>query len=486
MRHLFVVENLDDWKIKLPGVDVILAKDYLTAEEFTHSEGIRTYNLCRSYKYQSIGYYVSLLAEARSHRPVPSVATIQDMKSRSILKIASDNLDELIQRSLENIRADEFKLSIYFGRNMANRYEKLCKELERIYHAPMLRAHFVKNGKWTLRKIAPIGLKDVPDNHLPFIVGSAGEYFRKRYAQVSLRKSRFSLAILANPEEELAPSNERALAKFEKAAEELEISCEFVTKNDFARLGEFDGLFIRETTGVNHHTYRFAQKAQALDLVVIDDPMSILRCTNKVYLMELLHKHKIPSPKTTLVHRGNIEQIPFKLDYPCILKQPDSSFSQGVIKVDDPGSCFEKALELLEHSELIIAQDFMPTEFDWRVGVLDGKPLYVCRYFMAKKHWQIYKRSGAGKLATGDCDTLALDQAPEALIKLAVRTAKLIGNGLYGLDIKQVGSRFVVIEVNDNPNIDAGVEDLITKDGLYMHIMKYFLDNMMAKTERRG
>jgi MFS family permease len=80
------------------------------------------------------------------------------MKSRSILKIASDNLDELIQRSLENIRTDEFKLSIYFGKNMANRYEKLCKELERIYHAPMLRAHFVKNGKWTLRKISPIGL----------------------------------------------------------------------------------------------------------------------------------------------------------------------------------------------------------------------------------------------------------------------------------------------------------------------------------------
>jgi glutathione synthase/RimK-type ligase-like ATP-grasp enzyme len=485
MRNLFVVETMDDWNISLPGVEVVLAKDYLTEEKFFNLESIRTYNLCKSYKYQSIGYYVSLLAEARGHKPVPSVATIQDLKSKSILKIASENLDELIQKSLEKIRSDEFRLSIYFGRNMANRYEKLCRELEKIYHAPLLQAYFVKNGKWTLKRIVPIGLRDVPNNHLPFIVGSADEYFGKRYATVSLRKSRFSLAILANPEEEFAPSNERALKKFEASANKFQISTELVTKNDYSRIGEFDGLFIRETTHVNHHTYRFAQKAHALDLVTIDDPISILRCTNKVYLHEILQAHGIPAPKTTLLHRGNLHTLEHRLEYPCILKQPDSSFSQGVVKADNADEFIERASELLENSELVIAQEFIPTDFDWRVGVIGGRALWVCRYFMAKKHWQIYKRSGTGKVASGNCETLSVDDAPPELIKLALRTAKLIGDGLYGLDIKQIGKKFYVIEVNDNPNIDAGAEDLVAKDQIYDFIMGHFLEKMLAKTERR-
>jgi glutathione synthase/RimK-type ligase-like ATP-grasp enzyme len=156
-----------------------------------------------------------------------------------------------------------------------------------------------------------------------------------------------------------------------------------------------------------------------------------------------------------------------------------------VVKANNPADFFDQASQLLERSELIIAQDFMPTEFDWRVGVLDGKILYVCRYFMAKKHWQIYKRNGTGKVAAGDSDTIPSELAPPQLLKLAVKTAKLIGNGLYGLDIKQKGKRFVVIEVNDNPNIDAGVEDGVPKDELYRQIMKHFLDKMLAKTERR-
>ena len=46
-------------------------------------------------------------------------------------------------------------------------------------------------------------------------------------------------------------------------------------------------------------------------------------------------------------------------------------------------------------------------------------------------------------------------------------TANLIGDGLYGVDLKQAGDKVVVIEVNDNPNIDCGVEDVYLGDDLY-------------------
>ena len=35
-----------------------------------------------------------------------------------------------------------------------------------------------------------------------------------------------------------------------------------------------------------------------------------------------------------------------------------------------------------------------------------------------------------------------------------------------------------MIEVNDNPNIDAGVEDAILRDELYNRIMEVFLDRI--------
>jgi glutathione synthase/RimK-type ligase-like ATP-grasp enzyme len=57
---------------------------------------------------------------------------------------------------------------------------------------------------------------------------------------------------------------------------------------------------------------------------------------------------------------------------------------------------------LLEKSELIIAQEFLPTAFDWRVGIFDRQPLFACRYYMAKRHWQILRRDPAGlKTAEG-------------------------------------------------------------------------------------
>ncbi len=104
---------------------------------------------------------------------------------------------------------------------------------------------------------------------------------------------------------------------------------QFITRADIGRLAEFDALFIRDTTFINHYTYRFSRRAFAKGLVVIDEPDSILKCNNKVYLAELLAQHNIRTPKTLLVHRENISQVVRDLGLPCMLKQPDSSFSRG-------------------------------------------------------------------------------------------------------------------------------------------------------------
>ena len=484
MSTLIVVNNPAKWPLDIPGVRVVSAKSYLTEPEFAQAAGAKVFNLCRHYAYQSMGYYVSLLAEARGQRPMPDIATIMNLRSLSMPRGMAADVEEEIQKSLAPLKSNEFTLSIYFGRNMANRYERLALTLFNLFPAPFLRAAFKREESgWVMAGIGTISLGEVPDSHKPFIVQSATEYLqRKRHHKPRRSKSRYELAILFDAEEKHSPSCPRAIKRFSDACWDLGINTELIDRNDYGRLAEFDALFIRQTTAVNHHTYRFARRAQNLGLVVMDDPRSILRCTNKVYLAELLDRYDVAIPKTLIVHRGNAHEVEAVCGFPCVLKAPDSSFSAGVIKVADGEELHRALAKFFDGSDLVVAQEFCPTDFDWRVGVLDGRPLYVCRYHMAKSHWQVIQRDASGKTAAeGAVDTLSVAEAPADIVRAAVRAANLIGDGFYGVDLKRIGRRAVVIEVNDNPNVDAGNEDKILKDALYREIMGLMLRRIIAR-----
>ncbi len=484
MSILIVVDNPRDWPLDIPGVGVVPARTYLTDPAYGEGRSVKVFNLCRSYRYQSLGYYVSLLAEARGHKPLPRVNTMEDLQSQNLVRLLTENLDEQVQKSLAPIKSDAFELSIYFGRNMASRHAALSHQLFSLLQAPLLRAHFERHrDQWHLRSVRAIAASDIPPPHQDFVVEAATAYFMGRRRRTHKRPApRFDLAILHDPDNTESPSNTRALQKFEKAAEDVGLDVEFITRGDLARLPEFDALFIRDTTFANHYTYRFSRRATAEGLVVIDDPESILKCNNKVYLAELLTRHNIPAPRTLMVHHDNVGQIVSSLGLPCVLKQPDSSFSVGVVKVEAESELAAKVGALLQKSELIVAQEWLPTEFDWRVGILDRRPLFVCKYFMAAGHWQIVKReAGRTGYEEGPVEAVAVAEAPEDVVKIALKAANLIGDGLYGVDVKQIGNRCYVIEVNDNPNVDAGNEDSVLKDALYREIMGSFVRRIEAR-----
>lgn len=478
MSNLIIVSNSQHWSLKIPDVSVVSAKEYLTNPAYGGHLHARVYNLCKSYHYQSIGYYVSLLAEARGHKPLPQINAIEDIQSPGLVRLLTENLDELIQKSLASIKLEQFELSIYFGRNVAKHYDQLSRQLFNLVRAPLLRAYFARrDGEWHIRSIKTIAANDILPQHQDFVVNAATDYFSKRKSWLHpLNAPRYDLAILHDPANPEPPSNAKAMKNFEKAAGNLGMHVEFLTRADLSRLPEFDALFIRDTTFVNHYTYRFSRHAAAEGLTVIDDPNSILKCNNKVYLAELMIRHHIPIPKTILVHKDNLEQIIPMLALPCVLKQPDSSFSLGVVKVASETEFRQKIKELLNKSELVVAQEYLPTAFDWRVGILDRKPLFVCKYFMAPGHWQIIKHGeNARDYVEGLTQAVAVEDAPSKVVKTALKAANLIGDGFYGVDLKQVGRYCYIIEINDNPNVDAGNEDGILKDALYQHIMAVFL-----------
>ena len=476
MKKIVVINDACLLAPVVSDLEIVTPAKYLFSREYATLKNVRLFNLSAEYRYQSRGYYVSLLAEARGHKPIPSIKNIQDLKTPEIVKIISDELNSLIQKSLGKLKSREFTLSVYFGRNVAHQYDKLASELHSLFPVPLFRVNFIRKTEWQLQTIKAIGFNEVPESHIPTFQQAATAYFNKKRYRGKTSRPAYDLAILVNREESSPPSNERALSRFMEAAEKEGIVPELISHKDYNRIGEYDALFIRETTSVNHASYRFARRAQSEGMVVIDDPDSILRCSNKVYLAELLSLARIPVPKTVIISSEMESAAP---ELPCVLKLPDSSFSQGVVKVETEEEFIAQVKQMLKSSDLIIGQEFLPSPYDWRIGFLDNQPLFACKYFMARNHWQIYNWNNKNKNdQSGDAETVQLGDVPGFVLETAARAAKLVGTGLYGVDVKEIGGKAYIMEINDNPNIDAGIEDKMAGDGLYLQIIRYIISKL--------
>lgn len=395
MDTLFVVSRDSDCPSDVSGGRVISEDAYLSDPEYRRCPGFKVFNLCSSYDYQSRGYYVSLLAEARGHHPVPDIKAIECMCAPPTQNITLDNFVEQ-----------------------------------------------TPNG--------------------------------------DTRAKRPRIAILLTPDQPPYPSSAPAIQKFIAAADRLGMDAEIITMADVHRLHEFDGLFIRDTTRIHHYTYDIARQAASAGMVVIDDPDSILRCTNKAFLAEMFLRHGVPTPRTMLIHAGNVADVIPTLGLPCVLKRPDGAFSSGVVRVNTEQELYAKVQSLLDYSAIVVGQEYLPTAFDWRVGVLEGRAIFACKYYMAAGHWQIIKYRGDAMTCEGAAEACAIGEVPDMVIKRALQAAKLIGNGLYGVDLKQIGDRVYVIEINDNPNVDVGNEDSVLKDALYRDVMGVFRKRIEA------
>jgi hypothetical protein len=156
------------------------------------------------------------------------------------------------------------------------------------------------------------------------------------------------------------------------------------------------------------------------------------------------------------------------------------SFSKGVFKVANRSELEAKLTDLFEHSALVLAQEYMYTEYDWRVGVLNGRAIYACRYLMARNHWQIYNHD-AKRFFSGGFETLPTFELPKAVLDAALKACKTVAKGLYGVDVKEHQGKAYVLEVNDNPSIDHKVEDGYLGDELYMIIMDEFKQRLEAR-----
>lgn len=485
MKDLIVlVDKLEDWKPFHPTDQIVEAKDYLFNDIYASPKRHYVLNLCHNLKYLSLGYYCSLIGETRAQKVLPSVKTINDLGRKSIYGISLEDFQDYLDEEnlageLDNRGRDEIKLRIFFGRTHDRPLKKLAAKIFHHFPCPLLEVELYKKKEWKIDGIRTIGIRDLDSTDQSFFAESLDRFSAKIWRTPKNRKFyKYDLAILVNPDEKLPPSNAKALEKFMDACSGHNVYAELIKKSDYTRLPEFDGLFIRETTAINNHTYKFAKKAEDEGMVVVDDAHSILRCTNKIFLANLLRRQNIKAPDTHFVSDAKDETLSLlesSLGYPVVLKIPDGSFSLGVKLARDRDSLEKVLREMLSKTSLVLAQRFLYTEFDWRIGILDGKPLYACKYYMSQGHWQIYNHDRNDDDFSGDFETLSVKDVPENVVKAALKSSKLIGKGLYGVDLKERDGEVYIVEVNDNPNIDHGVEDKVLGDKMYEELVSHFV-----------
>ncbi len=523
-------EPLTPASLESPSASFLhLAADrYLEGDEFSLAEGTLVVNLCRSYGYLSRGYYVSLIAEARHQRVLPPLEAVEGandpftyfralqeagvrtvgyrlVPGRRLLPrrfALGDHSADLVESEepaaggeevgvaaggiggttlhLATSDAPWLDVTSAFGYVRDRRFRRISAAIYRVYPFPLLRFRVFGGAEgWRLGRIQPLSVTQASGEELLLLAERLSRGRTALAARGAPPPRHHRLAVLYDPDDPTAPSDPETLDKLARVAARKGLLVERIGKGDLSRLPVYDALFIRTVTALNHVSFTFAQTAASLGMPVIDDPASIIKCSNKIFLYELFRKHGLPIPETTVLSSRNWQREVGPLGWPVVLKVPDGTFSLAVKLARSEEELAALAKELFKTTPLLLAQRFTPSDFDWRIGLLEGQPIWAARYHMATGHWQIARRAGS-ITRYGRVEAVPLGEVPPAVVELSVACAGLIGDGLYGVDLKETESGPVLIEINDNPNLEAGVEDGAEGDRPYEAIVDAFLRRIEA------
>jgi glutathione synthase/RimK-type ligase-like ATP-grasp enzyme len=254
-----------------------------------------------------------------------------------------------------------------------------------------------------------------------------------------------------------------SVIRFRDVAESMGHSIEFIFPIDIKKIPKLDALFIRARTDPMNSSYTAAVVADLHGKPVIDDPRSIQVCSDKVNMYHHLMKAGVSIPETRFLSKkditeGTIETLFREMGNPLVLKEPSTSFSVRVEKVEDTASFTRVAKRFMKLSDWVVVERFIESTFDWRIGVLDGEPLYACKYILPTESFKI-QASVDGQLVYCTVESIPRGSVPPEVMRTGLEAAKAIGQGLYGVDIKETDDGIFVIEVNDNPSLEGGEDD---------------------------
>jgi glutathione synthase/RimK-type ligase-like ATP-grasp enzyme len=203
-----------------------------------------------------------------------------------------------------------------------------------------------------------------------------------------------------------------------------------------------------------------AKMAALHNIPVIDDPTSIQICADKINMYYHLMKNHVTIPRTEFLSRKDItevrgQQLLDEWGTPLVLKEPSTCFSARVEKSKDAKEFVHIGRRFSHMSDWIVAQEFIRSCYDWRIGVLGGQLLYACKYIIPKDSFKIQAQV-EGHLVYCHTESVPMEKIPTEVLETGLKAGRSIGNGLYGVDLKECEGKVYVIEVNDNPSLESG------------------------------
>jgi glutathione synthase/RimK-type ligase-like ATP-grasp enzyme len=254
-----------------------------------------------------------------------------------------------------------------------------------------------------------------------------------------------------------------ALLRIRDTAERMGHSLSFIFPVDIKRIARLDGLFIRSRTDPMNISFVAAKMAEFHGIPVIDDPDSIQICSDKINMYLHMMQREVPIPETLFLDKKEITSTHLtavldRLGTPVIVKEPSTSFSARVEKVETVTDFLRIARRFIKLSDWIVAQAFVESQFDWRVGILNGEVLYACKYIIPTESFKI-QATVNGHIVYCAVKSVPYERVPSHIVDVAVQAARAVGPGLYGVDIKEKDEQVYVIEVNDNPSLESGEDE---------------------------
>jgi hypothetical protein len=279
-RVLVVVSDAAD-RVDFPQDGVVFADEYLAGPPGYAERDTVVVNLCRSYRYRTKGYYVSLLADARGQQVLPAVETLEglsdsyglfrslaeagiptvsavEMRSRRRALPAEQSargegtggrgggaLPPLVREQSETgpvyraaSPAEMAETTLVLGTSADPRFEEIGKAVYRERPVPILSLELLReDDTWKVIHVSPVPLPQVDPE--------------ARGRLCALREeTRASIAVLVDPEDMFSPSTPETIERLERVASRLNVHVRRIGLDDLAKLGEYDALFIRALTGV--------------------------------------------------------------------------------------------------------------------------------------------------------------------------------------------------------------------------------------------
>jgi len=266
-----------------------------------------------------------------------------------------------------------------------------------------------------------------------------------------------------------------ALVRFRDEADRLGHRSYFIFPVEMRKILRTDGLLIRSRTDPLNSTYVAARFAELHAIPVIDSSRSIRICSDKVSMYLHLARSEMPLPRTEFLSRAElataVPRLFQKLGSPIVLKEPSTTFSKRVRLVHNESELKRASSAFFKLSDELVAQEFVESDEDWRIGVLSGRLLFASRYVPMPE--ALIEAEDEDEVPYYGIEIVQEDQVPRSVIDLALQAAGAIGDGLYSVDIKVRRGRAFVIEVNDNPSLENGEEDVYPS--VYADVIKELL-----------